>query len=101
MILPVYPLIKTKSSKELAKFLGLTPADAVEMEVQYDINEKIIEIVKKKKLTHAQVAKLAGTSRTRVTAIMNRNTHDISTDLLLRVLGSLGYKAKIKFQKAA
>jgi hypothetical protein len=32
---------------------------------------------------------------------MNRNTKDISTDLLLRVLYSLGYPAKIKFQKAA
>jgi hypothetical protein len=41
------------------------------------------------------------TSRTRLTAIMNRNTKDISTDLLLRVLYSLGYTAKIKFQKAA
>jgi len=32
---------------------------------------------------------------------MNRNTRDISTDLLLRVLYSLGYTAKIKLQKAA
>jgi hypothetical protein len=32
---------------------------------------------------------------------MNRNTKDISTDLLLRVLYSLGYTAKIKFKKAA
>jgi hypothetical protein len=28
-------------------------------------------------------AKLARTSRTRVTAIINRNTYDISTDLML------------------
>jgi hypothetical protein len=40
------------------------------------------------------------TSRTRVTAILNRNTKDISTDLLLRVLYALGYTAKIKPQKA-
>jgi len=38
-------------------------------------------------------------SSARVTAIMNRNTKDISTDLLLRVRYSLGYTAKIKFQK--
>jgi hypothetical protein len=30
-----------------------------------------------------------------------RNTKGISTGLLLRVLYSLGYSAKIKFQKAA
>jgi hypothetical protein len=34
----------------------------------------------------AQVAALAGTSRTRITALINRNTKDISTDLMLRVL---------------
>jgi hypothetical protein len=33
--------------------------------------------------------------------IMNRNTRDISTDLLLRVLYALGYTAKITFQHAA
>jgi len=38
---------------------------------------------------------------TRITAIMNRNTKDISTDLLLRVLYALGYTAKITFKTAA
>jgi len=41
------------------------------------------------------------TSRSRVTAIMNRNTKDISTDLLLRVLYALGYTAKVTFKAAA
>jgi len=37
---------------------------------------------------------LADTSRTRITALINRNTKDISTDLMLRVLGALGVSAK-------
>ena len=93
--------IVAKDAKELADVLGLSPADAVEIEVRSVLNEKIIDVVRRKKLTHAQVAKLARTSRTRVTAILNRNTHQVSTDLLLRVLGSLGYRAKISFSKAA
>ena len=44
---------------------------------------------------------LAGTSRTRVTAILNRHTKDVSTDLMLRILARLGYRAKISFSKAA
>jgi len=64
------------------------------------LNDKIIEVVAKKKLTHSDVARLAHTSRTRVTAILNRNTHDISTDLL-RVLRSLGVQAKLQFKSAA
>ena len=89
------------TAKELAEALGLTPADAVELGIRSALNDKIIEVVNERGLTHAQVAKLAHTSRTRVTAILNRNTHDISTDLMLRVLGSLGVHARLQFTKAA
>jgi len=93
--------VVTRDATELAEALGLTPADAVEMEVRCSLNDKIIDVVRRRGLTHAQVAKLSGTSRTRITAIMNRNTHDVSTDLLLRILARLGYRAKITFSKAA
>lgn len=90
-----------RTARELAKALGLTPADGAEIELRSALNTKIIEVVRKKGLTHAQVARLARTSRTRITAIMNRNTRAISTDLLLRVLYALGCSAKITFQDAA
>ena len=93
--------IITKNAHDLAKALGLSQADAVEMEIRSNLNNKIIDIVKKEKLTHNQVAQLAHTSRSRITAILNRNTHEVSTDLLLRILTNLGYKAKIIFSKAA
>ena len=96
----VKPVV-ARNARELAKALGLTPADGVEIEIRSDLNDKIIEVVSKRGLTHAQVAKLANTSRTRVTAILNRNTHDISTDLMLRILASLGVHAKLQFKKAA
>lgn len=93
--------IVTRTAAELADALGLTPADGLEIEIRSDLNDKIVEVVEKKGLTHAQVAKLAKTSRTRVTAIMNRNTFEISTDLLLRILAALGVQAKLQFRNAA
>ena len=96
----VKPIV-ARNAKELAKALGLTPADGLEIEIRSDLNNKIIEVVNKRGLTHAQIAKLARTSRTRVTAILNRNTHDISTDLMLRVLASIGVQARLQFKKAA
>lgn len=93
--------IVTRNASELAKALGLTPAAGAEIELRSHLNSKIVDVVEKKGLTHSQVARLARTSRTRVTAVMNRNTKDISTDLLLRVLYALGYKAKVRFQRAA
>jgi len=91
----------TKNANELADYLGLDQADAREMEFKLELNNQIIDIVKKMKLTHEKVAKLAGSSRTRMTALLNRNTKDISIDLMLRVLSSLGYKATLKIKKAA
>jgi predicted XRE-type DNA-binding protein len=91
----------TRSAGELAKALGLSPAAGAEIELRSHLNSKIAEVVQRQGLTHDQVARLAQTSRTRVTAIMNHNTKDISTDLMLRVLYALGYTAKIKFQRAA
>jgi predicted XRE-type DNA-binding protein len=91
----------TRNAAELAKALGLSPADGAEIELRSALNSKIIDAVDRKNLTHAQVARLARTSRSRITAILNRNTKPVSTDLLLRVLYSLGYTAKITFKIAA
>ncbi len=81
--------------------LGLTPADGMLIEFRSDLNDKIIEVVAKKRLTHSDVARLAHTSRDRVTAILDRNTKDISTDIMFRVLASLGVQAKLRFKSAA
>jgi predicted XRE-type DNA-binding protein len=94
-------VIVTRTAEQLARTLGLTPADGAEIELRSALNSKIVDAVQRKGLTHAQVARLARTSRTRVTAVMNRNTKNISTDLLLRILYALGYTAKITFKKAA
>lgn len=93
--------IVARNAADLAEVLGLDRAEGIEIAVRSALNTKIIEVVAKKRLTHARVAALAGTSRTRVTAILNRNTRDISTDLMLRVLGALGVSAKITFGRAA
>lgn len=53
------------------------------------------DIVRKRKLTHATIAERAGTSRTRVIAILNDRVENVSSDLLIRILGSLGYEVRV------
>src|SRR2546423_8014930 len=96
-----FKAVVTRNAGELAEALGLRPADGLEIELRSDLNNKIIQVVREKGLTHAQVASLARTSRSRITAMLNRNTFNISTDLMLRVLASLGVRAKLKFRDAA
>lgn len=89
--------VVTKDAFELARTLGLQKSDAVEMALRRQLNDKIIDAVKRSGLTHAQVAKLAKTSRSRLTGILNRNTSRVSTDLMLRILGAMGYRATLRF----
>jgi predicted XRE-type DNA-binding protein len=89
--------LTARNAKELAELLNLDPEDAIEMDLRAQLTMKIVNVVKGKRLTHAEVAKKAKASRTRVTAILNGNTGGISTDLLLRILYALGYKTKVTF----
>jgi predicted XRE-type DNA-binding protein len=94
-------VVRTRTAKELARELGLTPAEGAEIEFRTELNDAILEIVQKKKVTHEALAGLAGSSRTRITALLNRNTADISTDLMLRVLSALGYEAHLRVRRVA
>lgn len=91
--------IVARTPAELADVIGLSPLDAAEMEVRAELNDQIIRIVRRAGVTHDQLARAAGTSRSRVTAILNRNTHEASTDLLLRLLAALGYRATITVRR--
>ena len=84
---------------ELCDIIDLTPQDAIEIEFRAKVRDKIKDVVKRKNLTHDQAAKLSGTSRTKVTAILNGNTSGVSSDLLLRIIYSLGFQTKISFTR--
>ena len=94
-------MIRTHTAQELTKALELTSVEGAEMVFRAELNSKIIKIVKKKKITHAQLAVLIGSSRTRMTALLNKNIEDVSTDLMLRILSALGYTPRLKITKSA
>lgn len=94
-------LIRATTAEELGKALGLSEAESGEMEFRSELTCALAKIIQHGKITHAEIAKKAGTSRTRVTAIANGNTQGISTDLLIRVLSAIGYKAELRVRKTA
>ncbi len=96
----VKPVI-ARNTKELAKVMGLDPADAVEWELRYSLTRKIIETAESNHLTVTQIAKAAKTSRARVTNILKGDSQGISIDVLLRILGATGQTIKISYTRAA
>ena len=95
----VKPIV-ARTAEDLAEALGLEAAVAKEWQVQYALLKRLKEIVQRKGITHAEVAKRAGTSRTRVTAILNDDLEHVSSDLLIRILGSLGYRVNVSVVRA-
>jgi predicted XRE-type DNA-binding protein len=87
--------IVARNVYELASAIGLTRADAEEIQRRAKLVDAITAAVQRNGWTHARLARAAQTSRTRVTAILNRDTRGVSTDLLLRLLHAMGYEAKL------
>src|SRR5690242_7468726 len=95
----IKPII-AKTAEELADNLGLSRAAAKEWQVQWVLLKRLKEIAKREKITHAEMARRAGTSRSRVTAILNDDLEHVSSDLLIRILATLGYQVKVSVVRA-
>lgn len=97
----VRKLVTVRTAGDLGRALGLSTADTAEMEFRSDLTVSLAKIIQSGRLTHADIAQRAGTSRTRVTAIANGNTRGVSTDVLIRVLAATGHRAEIRVKKTA
>ncbi|HEY1183956.1 MAG: XRE family transcriptional regulator [Bryobacteraceae bacterium] len=87
--------IVATTPENLAAALGLSAAAAKEWQVQHALLKRLKEIVSRQKITHAEIARRAGTARTRVTSILNDDLEHVSSDLLIRILASLGYRVRV------
>lgn len=92
---------RVRTATELGRALGLSASDTAEMVFRSDLTALLAKIIQSGQLTHADIAKQVSTSRTRVTAIANGNTQDVSTDVLIRVLATTGHRAKIRVKKTS
>ncbi len=61
-----------------------------------ELVQKILKLVKKQRITHAALAKKVGTSRPKITNLLNNHGVGISTDFMIRVLGALGQQAHLR-----
>src|SRR5208283_1809273 len=87
--------VVARTPEELAATLRLPEVAAREWQIQHVLVKRLKEVARRQKITHAEIARRAGTSRTRVTAILNDDLDHVSSDLLIRILASLGYRVKV------
>jgi predicted XRE-type DNA-binding protein len=93
--MPKIKPIVARTPEDVADALGLARVAAKEWQFQHVLLARLKEITRRQKITHLEIARRAGTSRTRVTSILNDNLEHVSSDLLIRILASLGYRVKV------
>ena len=93
--MPKIKPIVARTPEDVADALGLPRVAAEEWQFQHVLLARLKEITRRQKLTHLEIAKRAGTSRTRVTSILNNDLEHVSSDLMIRILASLGYRVRV------
>jgi len=91
--------VTAKTPEELARTLGLSGVDSQEWQVQYALLKRLRQVVDRENVTHSELARRGASSRTRVTSILNGNLDNVSSDLLIRLLGALGYRVRVSVSR--
>ena len=91
--------VTAQAPEELAQALGLSGIESQEWQVQHALLKRLRQIIRVQGLTHAELARRGRSSRTRVTSILNGNLDNVSSDLLIRLLGAVGYRVTVSVSR--
>lgn len=79
----------SKQAKMLADDLGLSDVDAFMMELKAKLYKKSAQLIKESELTHEEIAKKTGTSRSRITRLANLGENSVSIEILIKLIATL------------
>lgn len=86
----------SKEAAKMAKDLNLSDVDAYIMELKTKLYVRSSKLIKESKLNHLEIAKLIGTSRSRINRIANMGENSVSLEILLKLIAVLEKKPVIK-----
>ena len=81
--------------QEIAKAVGLTETQSKEWQNQFVFPRRLRRFVRENRLTRAEVIRRGVVSRTRGTLILDGNLDRVSSEMLIQLLQSLGYRVRI------
>ena len=92
---------RTTSSKRLATELGISRGRALEASFKAQLIAGVVAEMKRRGLTHAELARRSGLPRTAVTGIVSGSLQKITIDRVLRLVEAAGLDAQVKIRRAA
>ena len=89
------------SSKRLARQLNLPASRTSEAVVKAQLIAAVVKEAKRRGLTHAELAKVSGLTRSTVTGILSGSLQRVTIDRVLRLVDAAGLEAEVKVHRAA
>jgi predicted XRE-type DNA-binding protein len=80
--------------------IAASPEEAANLELRYQLMEKISSIVKRKGWTQAEAAKQCGLSQPRINDLLRGRISRFSLDALVNIAAALGHKVKVRLEAA-
>ncbi len=89
------------SAKKIAALLNIPVSRGMEAIIKAQLITGILAAAEKNELTHQELAKRSGLSRTTVTGILSGSLQKITIDRVLKLVEAVGLVAEVKLRKAA
>jgi predicted XRE-type DNA-binding protein len=81
--------------------IASTPEEAANLELRYELMERISGIVKREGWTQAEAAKRCGVSQPRINDLLRGRIARFSLDALVNIASALGRKVRVTLENAA
>ena len=89
------------SPARLARQLGIPKSRALEAVLKAQLIAAIIHEIRRRGLTHTEVAARSGLPRSAVTGILSGSLQKVTIDRVLRLLEAVGLEANVRVRRAA
>jgi predicted XRE-type DNA-binding protein len=94
-------MTKKTSADRLAKLLRIPKSRGLEAVLKAHLIAAVLREVDRRGLTHAELARHSGLSRSAVTGILSGSLQKVTIDRVLRLVEAAGLEADIRVRRAA
>lgn len=89
-----------RKQEDLDKDVLLSDVECAELEFRMELSAAVVRIFSSSHFDYANLARRVGTTEKRIVDIVHGRIQGVTTDLLIRILGAIGYRGHIEVFRA-
>lgn len=92
--------MKTTSAATLSRKLKISKSRSLEAVIKADLISAVLKSAEEQDLTHVEISKRSGLSRSAVTGILSGSLQKVTLDRILRLIEAVGLTVETRVRKA-